>query len=98
MCQKMGSEDTAVSLARARAREAIVPQDPLSGTRLFVCAKNWVLRCIRSLNELEGPYSGWVALAAGGGGRGRCPFSAESAVLLFDFSDGCCVVADLRSV
>ena len=27
-----------------RAREAAVPEDPLFGTRLFVCAKNWVLR------------------------------------------------------
>ena len=41
-----------------RAREAAVPEDPLFGTRLFVCAKNWVLRCSRSLNELEGACSG----------------------------------------
>ena len=80
------------------AREAAVPEDPLLAHVSLCVPKNLVLRCIRSLNELEGPYSGWVALAAGGGGRGRCPFSAESAVLLFDFSDGCCVVADLRSV
>ena len=27
---------------------------------LFVCAKKWVLRCSRSLNKLEVPYSGWL--------------------------------------
>ena len=43
----------------ARAREAAVPEDPLFGIRLFVCAKNWVLRYNRSLNELEGPCSEW---------------------------------------
>ena len=30
----------------------------LAYVRLFVCAKNWVLRCSRSLKELEGPCSG----------------------------------------
>ena len=41
-----------------RAREAAVPEDPLFGTRLFVCAKNWILRCSRALNRLKGPCSG----------------------------------------
>ena len=40
-------------------REAAVPEDPLFGTRLFVCAKKWVLRHSRSLNAHEGPWAGW---------------------------------------
>ena len=36
-----------------REREAVAPADSLFGTRLFVCAKNWVLGCSRSLNELS---------------------------------------------
>ena len=40
------------------AREADVPEDPLFGTRLFVCAKNLVLRHSRSLNAHEGPWEG----------------------------------------
>ena len=42
-----------------RAREAAVPEDPLVGTRLFVCAKNWFLWHSRSLNAHEGPWAGW---------------------------------------
>ena len=39
------------------AREAAVPEDPLFGTRIFVCAKNWVVRHSRSLNVHEGPWA-----------------------------------------
>ena len=35
-----------------------MPEDPIFGTRLFVCAKNWVLRHSRSLNAHEGPWAG----------------------------------------
>ena len=38
----------------ARAIEArCAPEDPLFCTPLFVCVKNWVLRCSRFLNELK---------------------------------------------
>ena len=40
-------------------REAAVPEEPLFGTCLFVCAKDWVLRHSRSLNTHVGPWVGW---------------------------------------
>ena len=46
---------------QGHAREAAAPEDPLFGTRLFVCAKNWVLGCSRSPNAHEGPCSGWLS-------------------------------------
>ena len=51
-----------------RAMEAAaVPEGPLFGTRLFVCANIWVLRHSRSLNEFEGPQ----------GDRDRGPWGSE---------------------
>ena len=47
--------------AYARAREIAGPRDPLFGTRLLVCAKNWVLRPSSSLNGHEGPSTGCSA-------------------------------------
>ena len=57
-----------------------MPEDPLLAHVSLCVPKNLVLRCIRSLNELEGPYSGWVALAAGGAAGGG---------VLFRQSQGC---------
>ena len=43
---------------REAHERAAVAEDLLFGTRLFVCAKNWVLRHRRSLNAHEGPWAG----------------------------------------
>ena len=47
--------------AACKGTEAAAPSGPTFGTRLFVCAKNWVLRDSRSLNELEGSCTGCIS-------------------------------------
>ena len=58
VCQKVGPESSVASLARG---ELLCRRTPLFGTRLFVCAKNWVLRHSRSLNTHEEPWAGCIS-------------------------------------
>ena len=65
--------------SRARAMEAAAHENPIFGTRLFVCVENWVLRYSRSLNEPKGPVQG-------GSHKGRgCCFNFENTLSQYEF-------------